>query len=92
MANLGSHLPILGPQNTEGRGSSSLGEGEVRVPALRKKRLHLSETKLRALTCKMSGEKAPGILLMKEKCKRKEHGPTPNILELGKRRLGLAVS
>ena len=49
-----------------------MGEGEVRAPALKRRQLHLSETKRRALTLKMSGEKAPGTLLMKEKCKRKE--------------------
>lgn len=69
---MGSHLPVLGPQNTEGRGGSSLEEGEVRVPTLRKRQLHLSETKPRALTLKVC-----------RKSKRKEGKLAPNILEPG---------
>lgn len=42
------------------------------MPTLKEKQLHLSEIKSRTLTLKVSGEKVPWILLMKEKCKRKE--------------------
>lgn len=66
-----------------------MGEREVRVPALKRRQLHLSETKPRAVTPKASQEKKhldtsyEGTMQDKRR-----HGPPPNFLELGKRRLG----
>ena len=59
------------------------------MPALKRRQLHLSETKPRALTPKVSQRKSTWDTSYEGKMQEKRrHGPPPNFLELGKRRLG----